>query len=99
MTGPEETPPATLMRAAAIGQAAGLRYIYAGNLPGDTADLENTRCGECSATLIERRGFRVLANRLKSGHCPDCGAAVPGVWGSGRMPAESPDDLVHIRCG
>ena len=44
MTGPGHTPPEPLIRAAAIGRAAGLRYVYAGNLPGSTADLENTRC-------------------------------------------------------
>jgi pyruvate formate lyase activating enzyme len=99
MTGPDDTPPATLIRAAQIGRVAGLRYVYAGNLPGDTGDLENTGCGACSATVIERRGFRVLRNRLKNGHCPECGAAIPGVWGSGATPVESGDDLVHIRCG
>src|SRR5579871_3368817 len=36
MDGPENTPAETLLRAARIGQAAGLRYVYAGNLPGQT---------------------------------------------------------------
>ena len=30
-----QTPVATLHRAAEIGQQAGLRYVYAGNVPGD----------------------------------------------------------------
>src|ERR1039458_9046009 len=34
MQGPEDTPAETLLRAAATGRAAGLRYVYAGNLPG-----------------------------------------------------------------
>ena len=34
-------------RAAGIGQAAGLRYVYAGNLPGSVGDLEDTRCAAC----------------------------------------------------
>ena len=34
MTSPDDTRPADLLRAAAIGREAGLRYIYAGNLPG-----------------------------------------------------------------
>src|SRR5262249_39712127 len=34
MTDPAEPRPAELRRAAAIGKKAGLRYIYAGNLPG-----------------------------------------------------------------
>ena len=34
MSDPENTTPEMLMRAAAIAKAAGLRYVYAGNLPG-----------------------------------------------------------------
>src|SRR5690242_10686502 len=34
MTGPENTTAAMLQRAAAIAREAGLRYVYAGNLPG-----------------------------------------------------------------
>jgi pyruvate formate lyase activating enzyme len=33
----------TLVRAAAIGSSSGLRYVYAGNLPGQVGDSENTR--------------------------------------------------------
>src|ERR1019366_8909608 len=36
--GPAPTPPATLIRAASIGRQAGLRYVYAGNLPGEVGD-------------------------------------------------------------
>jgi pyruvate formate lyase activating enzyme len=100
MQGPENTPASTLVRAAAIGRAAGLRYVYAGNLPGETAGLEDTRCPSCNATLIARRGFRVLRNRLAAGGaCPDCGATIPGVWGALPRHCEENADLVHIRCG
>ncbi len=34
MTDPDNTPPETLIRAAEIGYEAGLRFVYAGNLPG-----------------------------------------------------------------
>jgi pyruvate formate lyase activating enzyme len=89
MVGPDNTPPATLLRAAEIGRAAGLRYVYAGNLPGSTANLEDTHCPSCGGTLISRRGFRVLGNRLAAGgKCPDCGTAIPGVWGA-----------LPLRCG
>jgi pyruvate formate lyase activating enzyme len=74
------TPAQTLIRAAEIGTEEGLRYVYAGNLPGHVGEWENTRCPQCHATLIERYGFRVLKNRLQGGSCPDCGAAVPGRW-------------------
>jgi len=100
MVSPENTPVATLIRAAEIGCAAGLRYVYAGNLPGETAQLEDTRCPSCSTTLIARRGFRVLSNRLSpSGACPDCGTIIPGRWSAGPSPREQRNDLVHIRCG
>jgi len=81
MTGPPNTGAATLLRAAAAGRDAGLRYVYAGNLVGQVGDLENTRCGSCRGLAIERHGYRVLRNRLTAeGCCPDCGARIPGVW-------------------
>jgi len=99
MTGPENTPPETLARAAALGRAAGLRFVYAGNLPGATAGLENTRCPGCRAVLIERRGFRVLRNRIGAGGtCPACAAPMPGVWGPPSRRREE-DHLLHLRCG
>lgn len=79
-TGPGRTPPETLLRAHEIGRSAGLRYIYAGNAGGLVGDLENTTCPECSATLIERHGFRVRSNRLSNGTCPDCGTNIAGYW-------------------
>ena len=81
MTGPPNTPPETLIRAAEMGRAAGLRYVYAGNLPGQTGAFEDTRCASCGTTVIERRGFRVLRNLLlDSGRCPGCSGRIPGVW-------------------
>jgi len=80
------TPVATLLRAAQRGRQAGLRFVYAGNLPGSVGDLEHTRCPHCRKTLVERRGFAVLRCRLGSdGRCPNCGTRVAGVWGEGRQ--------------
>ncbi len=81
MTGQNTTSAAALIRAAEIGRGAGLRFVYAGNIPGIAPDLENTCCPSCSVLLIERRGFRVLTNRIADGRCPDCSAPIPGVWG------------------
>ena len=82
MSDPDNTTPAMLMDAAAIAKAAGLRYIYAGNLPGRVGDLENTRCHGCAALLIERYGYLVRTYRITpDGACPDCGTAIPGRWG------------------
>jgi pyruvate formate lyase activating enzyme len=81
MEGPPATPPATLVRAANIGRQAGLHYVYAGNLPGQVSDLENTRCPKCRRLLVERRGFRVVRNELDaSGNCPACRTPIPGRW-------------------
>lgn len=99
MLGPENTPAATLLRAARIGRAAGLKYVYAGNLPGQTESWEDTRCPHCRATLVERRGFGVLHSRLgQNGSCPDCGTRIAGIWGDAGTPSHRPD-LIHLRCG
>jgi pyruvate formate lyase activating enzyme len=83
MQDPANTTPAMLCRAAAIAQNAGLHYVYAGNLPGQVGDLENTRCHRCAALLIERHGYYVHAYRLTAdGSCPDCGTVIPGRWGN-----------------
>ncbi len=81
MTATQRTPVETLLRAREIGRRAGLRYVYAGNLPGAVSDAENTSCPHCGATLIARRGFRVLTNALKNGCCGSCRTAIPGRWG------------------
>jgi pyruvate formate lyase activating enzyme len=71
-----------LLRVVEYGRAAGLKYIYPGNLPGLVGDGENTRCHHCNATVIRRFGFLVQENRVKSdGRCPECSKAIPGIWG------------------
>lgn len=83
MTDPPATPASTLARACEIGRAAGLRFVYAGNLPGRVGGLESTHCPDCGQVVIERRGFHVLNNRMThAGCCPDCEAVIPGVWES-----------------
>ncbi len=77
----ERTPADTIQRAAEIGQEAGLRYVYAGNLPGRVGPLENTYCPRCQALLIERTGYSVRSNRITiEGTCPQCGETIAGVW-------------------
>lgn len=80
MTDRENTNVATLLRAAEIGKAAGLHFVYAGNRPGATGDLENTYCPSCRALLVERWGFKVLSNRIRGGSCPKCATSIPGRW-------------------
>lgn len=81
MTEVDDTPAESLVRAANIGKSAGLRYVYAGNLPGAVGDLENTRCHGCNELLVGRFAYRITDYRLTStGCCPKCGIAIPGRW-------------------
>jgi pyruvate formate lyase activating enzyme len=70
-----------LLQAADIGRAAGLRYIYAGNLPGMVDVWEDTRCPQCRETLIRRYGYLIQDYRLTSdGRCSKCSCRIPGRW-------------------
>ena len=82
MTDREGTPVRTLLRAAEIGRGEGLRYVYAGNLPGRVGPFENTYCPSCRMLLVERAGYTILRNELTPAHgcCPSCSTRIPGVW-------------------
>ena len=67
----------SLRLALKIGRKAGLKYVYAGNVQGES---ENTLCSNCGEVLIQRQGYRILKNSLVEGHCRKCGTALPGVW-------------------
>jgi pyruvate formate lyase activating enzyme len=77
-----DTSAAALLRAAELGLAAGLRYVYAGNLPGRVGPFENTWCPTCRGLLVARTGFTVRQDRLtpSGGVCPDCRTSIPGRW-------------------
>jgi pyruvate formate lyase activating enzyme len=81
MTAPDNTGPQTLIRAAEIGREAGLRYVYAGNLPGNVGEYETTHCPRCSYQLVQRSGYVVQKyNITGEGNCPKCGEKIAGVW-------------------
>ena len=81
MTNASDTTPEMLAQAADIGRESGLRYVYAGNLPGRVGDLEHTACPTCGERLITRHGYLIQQYRLSpEGACPGCGALVPGRW-------------------
>ena len=81
MTEPRNTTADMLLEAAAIGRAAGLRHVYAGNLPGQVGDLEDTHCAACQEPLVRRYGYYIRDYRIRDdGSCPRCGTAVPGRW-------------------
>lgn len=77
MTDRPPTPAETLRKAREIGFAAGLRYVYVGNVHGDGG--ENTSCPSCATLLIKRHGFRVSASRIHNGTCPECGCVIAGI--------------------
>ncbi len=99
MTDPEATSPQALMRACEIGVEEGLRYVYAGNLPGRVGPWENTRCPGCGDTLIERFGYLIRSYRLSAeGACPRCQTRLPGIWpGEGQVVKTGNDQAAYVK--
>ena len=65
-------------RAARIGKTCGLKYVYSGNVPGDEG--EDTLCSHCGKLLINRYGFSIEKIHLHGANCPQCGAALDGIF-------------------
>jgi len=63
------TDPKTIEKAVKIGKEIGLKYVYAGNLPGSA--FENTPCPHCQKTVIERLGY-IIRRLDRDGICPYC---------------------------
>lgn len=86
------TPPRTLTTARDIALAAGLRYVYTGNVRDELG--QSTYCPDCGARVIGRDWYEITAWHLTpDGRCGACGAAVvgvfearPGAWGQRRAP-------------
>ncbi len=74
------TPLATIHMALEIGREAGLKYVYAGNVPGD--ERENTYCSNCGRLLIKRCGFNVEDIDLRDSKCPACKTPLDGIYKS-----------------
>ncbi|MBW6520054.1 MAG: AmmeMemoRadiSam system radical SAM enzyme [Desulfoarculaceae bacterium] len=79
MTDRPPTSVQSLQRARDIGLAAGLKFVYEGNVPGSGG--ENTSCPSCQAGLINRFGYTIKDNRIVDGRCPQCAEPIAGVWG------------------
>jgi pyruvate formate lyase activating enzyme len=84
------TPVETLRRARRIARAAGLRYVYTGNV--HDAEGDATLCPSCEKPVIERDWYEILSTNLKDGACGSCGTAIAGrftdaigTWGRKRM--------------
>jgi len=97
MTDPASTDAAALVRAAEIGYEAGLRYVYAGNRPGQVGDYEHTFCPGCHAALIKRHSYVILDYQLtENGSCPHCATQIAGIF------PQNPQDVrlgsaMHLR--
>ena len=78
-TGSPATPISTLQRAYSIGKKHGLRYIYIGNVVGES---DETLCPYCRKLLMRRQGFFLEEYNIKDSHCPSCGKPVAGVFGT-----------------
>jgi pyruvate formate lyase activating enzyme len=71
------TPPATLVRARNIAMAAGLQYVYTGNVHNIEGDT--TFCPSCRGKLIVRDWYEINQYRLTpDGRCPDCETKISG---------------------
>jgi pyruvate formate lyase activating enzyme len=96
MTDIHRTPAATLTRARKIAMAAGLRYVYTGNVHDPAGDT--THCHNCNEALIVRDWYEMKRWNIKDGKCPKCGTAcaglfenTPGNWGAKRQPVRLAD--------
>ena len=66
------TPVSTLERAFDIGRKAGLKFIYAGNVPGHGS--ESTACYSCGRVAVQRFGYQTKVAGLQGSKCRFCGA-------------------------
>lgn len=66
------TPPETIDRACEIGKKVGLKFIYAGNVPGH--ESESTRCYSCGKVVVKRLGYETEVTGLDGSKCRYCGA-------------------------
>lgn len=71
------TPLASLERALAAGDRAGLRYVYEGNV---SSGREQTVCPHCGELVVGRSGYTVTRINLRDGSCGSCGQAIAGIW-------------------
>lgn len=73
------TPVETLVKARDLARAAGLRFVYVGNVR-EVPDAATTFCPGCRKAVVERDIFAVTALHLEGGRCRFCRTKVAGVW-------------------
>jgi pyruvate formate lyase activating enzyme len=72
LTSVPATPVSTLLKAYGVARAAGLDFVYLGNVP--VGDKDDTVCPKCRSLVVERDGFYIKYTSLKGGKCGSCGA-------------------------
>jgi pyruvate formate lyase activating enzyme len=105
MTDVPPTPPATLQQARRIAMAAGLHYVYVGNVHDPEGD--STYCPGCGKRVIERDWYELGEwNITADGNCGHCGHAIagvfeekPGDWGARRLPVTLHENLADNQSG
>jgi pyruvate formate lyase activating enzyme len=85
------TPPGVLQAAHDMARAAGLRYVYTGNVYDP--EHQHTYCPGCGRAVIRRDGYTIGAFELRGGRCAHCQTPIAGrfdesvgTWGGKRMP-------------
>ena len=86
------TPPDVVRRARAQALAAGMHYVYTGNIRDPAG--QTSYCPTCHHPLIKRDEYHISEwNLSATGRCPSCRlplpghfAAGPGSWGARRQP-------------
>ena len=66
------TPVITIDKACHIGKKAGLKFVYAGNVPGH--ESESTKCYNCGNLVVKRLGYITELVNLNGSACAVCGA-------------------------
>ena len=95
MTDLPRTPADTLINARTMAMAAGIRFVYVGNI--HNRDASSTWCPDCGTLLIERDWYRMGRYHLDElGRCKDCGFAAPGRFGTGLGNSDGSRARVHI---
>lgn len=72
------TPLKTLKEARKVAFDAGLKYVYTGNVPGESG--EDTFCPKCNKVIVDRMGYHINYYNIVDGKCGFCYEKINGVW-------------------
>jgi pyruvate formate lyase activating enzyme len=87
------TPHETLIEAREIALAAGLTFVYTGNVVDPRR--QSTYCPRCGTMVVGRDWHRITVYRMVGDRCSSCGQTIPGrfdqaagQWGRRRIPVD-----------